>query len=261
MADREKRLKVRGTVSIAVVALGLVAADLVQRTVITASVKLLPRKRESILAAWQQLLASFVLGSIGFLGGARIGRIPRIPAGEGVLVLMNHQSLLDIPLVVRSLRPGYPRIVTRERYASGKPLISHMVRLYQYPTVNPRSTVQADLERLGEMARTSPTPLVIYPEGTRTRDGRIGRFKRSGLRAILGTRRWQVWMAVADGYWECAKLVDFRANVARIQGDMKVDGPFDGPAPEASPEEVDAFIDEMEERMRQHLGEMRGDAA
>ena len=251
-------MKVRGTLTLAVVAVGLILSDLVQRTFISVSVKLLPRHRHRILAAWQQLMARFVIGSVRRLGGAHINDVPQIPGGPGVLVLMNHQSLMDIPLVVRAIRPGYPRIVTRERYANGKPLISHMIRLYQYPTVNPRATVRSGLEALSEAARESPVPLVIYPEGTRTKDGEIGTFRRSGLRAILTARPWEIWMVTADGYWECAKLKDFRAKVSSIQGRIRMEGPIPGPASDSTPEEIDAFIDRMRDRMRASLAELRG---
>lgn len=251
-------MKVRGTITLAVLATGLILSDLVQRTFIAASVRLRPRRRHRILAAWQQLMARFVLESVRHLGGAHINNIPQIPGRAGVLVLMNHQSLLDIPLVVRTIRPGYPRIVTRERYANGKPLISHMVRLYQYPTVNPRATVRGGLDQLSEAARESPVPLVIYPEGTRTRDGQVGTFKRNGLRSILTARPWEVWMVTADGYWECAKLKDFTANVSSIQGRIRVDGPFDFDGSAADPDEVEAFIDEMRDRMKGFLAELRG---
>lgn len=250
-------MKVRGTLTLAYVAISLILADLVQRTVISLSVRLLPSRRHRILAAWQQFLAWLMLSAVRFPGGARIDSIPVIPGGPGILVLMNHQSLLDIPLVVRATRPGYPRIVTRERYANGKPLISHMVRLYQYPTVNPRATVKSDLARLSEVADQADIPLVIYPEGTRTRDGELGRFKRNGLRAILGTRSWQVWMVTADGYWQCAKLKDFRANVSSIRGRLRVDGPFRSPDPEEGVEALEAFIDEAHLKMVRFLEELR----
>jgi len=170
---------------------------------------------------------------------------------------MNHQSLMDIPLIVRAMAPGYPRIVTRERYANGKPLISHMVRLYQYPTVNPRATVRSDLRRLTEAAAESPVPVVIYPEGTRTRDGEIGKFKRNGLRAILAGRSWEVWVVTVDGYWECARLEDFREKVSQIRGKMRVDGPFQSPAPDADPAGLDDFMDEMRDAMKAGLAALR----
>jgi 1-acyl-sn-glycerol-3-phosphate acyltransferase len=244
--------------TLAYVAISLIALDLVQRTVISLSVRLLPSRRHRILAAWQQLLARLVLGAVRFPGGARIDSIPVIPGRPGVLVLMNHQSLLDIPLVVRAIRPGYPLIVTRERYANGKPLISHMIRLYQYPTVNPRATVRTDLERLSRAVPDVPVPLVIYPEGTRTRDGELGRFKRNGLRAILAARSWEVWMVTADGYWECARLKDFRANVSSIRGRLRVDGPFQSPDPDEGMDALESFIDEAHRRMAGFLAELRG---
>ncbi|MEJ2539865.1 MAG: lysophospholipid acyltransferase family protein [Gemmatimonadota bacterium] len=250
-------MSIRGTLTLAALAVALLCGDLVQRLVIAPLVWLIPSRRHVILGFWQQFIAAMVLWAVRVIGGARTGHIPQIPAGSGDLVLMNHQSLLDIPLVVRSLRPVYPRIVTRERYASGKPLISHMVRLYQYPTVNPRATGRADLKRLAETAASSPVPLVIYPEGTRTRDGSIGRFKRTGLRAILPARDWRVWVVAADGYWECAKLVDFRANVSKIRGTMRVDGPFAAPSSEAGTEAVDRFIDELESLMKGLLKDVR----
>lgn len=251
-------MKVRGTLTLAVVAVGLILSDLVQRTLISVSVKLLPGRRHRILAAWQQLMARFVLGSVRHVGGAHINDIPQIPGGPGVLVVMNHQSLLDIPLVVRAVRPGYPRIVTRERYAYGKPLISHMIRLYQYPRVDPRATVRSGLEALSKAARESPVPLVIYPEGTRTRDGEVGTFRPAGLRAILTARPWEIWMVTADGYWECARLKDFRANVSTIQGRIRVEGPIPGPAPDSTQEEIDEFIDGIRDRLKDSLAELRG---
>ena len=97
-----------------------------------------------------------------------------------MLVLMNHQSVLDIPLVGAAL-PIHLRIVTRGRYASGKPIISHMVRLYQYPVVEPTATVPGRLRSIGEATQDSPVPIVFYPEGTRTRDGRLGSWREGGL--------------------------------------------------------------------------------
>lgn len=251
-------MKIRGTLALGIVGLVLLAADVVQRTLIAGAVRMLPSRRDRILAAWMQLMRRAVMVPVSTVGGARFGDLPTVPHHPGTLVLMNHQSLLDIPLVVAASHPAYPRIVTRERYAQGKPLISHMVRLYQYPTVNPRATNRAHLTALTERARTAPGPVVIFPEGTRTRDGTIGRFKRTGLRTLLATREWEVWVITIDGYWQCAKLADFRAGVSTIRGRARTDGPFASPAPDAPPEELDAFIDAMEARMRESLDVLRG---
>jgi 1-acyl-sn-glycerol-3-phosphate acyltransferase len=239
-------LKIRGTVTLLAIGLGLAVSDLIQRTFIAGLVHLAPSRRDRILAAWQQGMATMVLGITTWSGGARFGAVPTLPAREGVLVLMNHQSVLDIPLVVRALRGGYPRIVTRERYAHGKPLISHMIRLYQYPTVDPGATVRRHVLDLAEAARASHVPLVLFPEGTRTRTGAIGAFRRAGLRAVLGARPWEVWIMVADGTWQSARLVDFLGNVSSIRARATAVGPFRWEDPTDDP---DAFIHELRDHM------------
>jgi 1-acyl-sn-glycerol-3-phosphate acyltransferase len=247
-------LKLRGLLTIGFIGAGLIVADPFQRIVIAGLAKLMPTKRTAILSWWERRLAHFVIGSCRHLGGVHIGPPPTLPGREGVLVLMNHQSLLDIPLVVAALRPAHPRIVTRARYAGGKPLISHMVRLYQYPLVDGRANARAQIGAIADNARTSPVPLVIFPEGHRTRDGEIGPWKEGGLRAILGARRWSVYVMVADGYWKTARLVDFLEQISSIDGHSLALGPFEGPEPGTDPE---PFIAEMRARMVEALHTLR----
>ena len=249
-------MKIRGILTVATAASALLVGEVIQRTLIVAAIRLFPSRRESILAFWQQALARIMLGSATIVGGARQREIPSIPSGPGTLVLMNHQSVMDIPLVIRAMPHTYPRIVTRVRYAHGKPLISHMVRLYQYPTVDPGATVRSSLDDLRKQTASSPKPIVIFPEGSRTRDGALGKFRRMGLRAILGGRSWQVWIVAIDGWWEVARLTDFIDDVSNVEGRMSAIGPFTSPEPGES---VGAFIAEMEQRMRRLFGELRGE--
>jgi 1-acyl-sn-glycerol-3-phosphate acyltransferase len=238
-------LKLRGYLTLGVIGLALVAGDPIQRTAVAGLARLFPSRRDAILTAWIRLYARIVRGSARVFGGARIQEPPTIPGGPGVLVLMNHQSVLDIPLVVKSLTV-HPRIVTRERYASGKPLISHMIRLYQYPVVQPAATGRAELKAMGERAATSPVPIAIYPEGTRTKDGPIGTWREGGLRAILAARAWTVYLLVSDGMWEAAKLDSFVKNVGVVDNRSTVVGPFAWTDPSADPA---SFIADMHARM------------
>jgi 1-acyl-sn-glycerol-3-phosphate acyltransferase len=247
-------VNIRGSLALAFAGTCLLVGEVVQRTVIAGAAGLAPSKRHRIFTAWQQLLARTMLAAAGFVGGARFEDVPRIPNRAGVLVLMNHQSLMDIPMAVRSIDGGYPRIVTRVRYARGKPLISHMVRLYQYPTVDPKAMKRADLRAFQKAAGESPVPLVLFPEGTRTRDGSLGRFKRTGLRLLLSARQWEVWTMTVDGWWQAAKLKDFVANISDVEGRIHLDGPFTSPAPDDDP---DPFIRRMEEHMAERLAALR----
>ena len=260
-------MNVRGALTIFVLGLAFLVGDVVQRTIVAGAVKLFPGHRIRILSKWQHMWAAVCLGAVRHIGGATIDRPPRVDAGPGTLVVMNHQSVLDIPLVSAALRPTHPRIVTRSRYAHGKPLISHMVRLYQYPTVDPRAMTRDDITRVAKEAASSPVPVVIYPEGTRSRSGRIAPFRRAGLSAILAERRWEVWMVTIDGYWSLRTLDDFLQGSSRIEGHMRVDGPWPSPEPSGDVEDTREdpalieFIERMEGTMRAAIADMRGEAA
>jgi 1-acyl-sn-glycerol-3-phosphate acyltransferase len=254
-------LKIRGYLALALICVALLLCDPVQRLIIAPWARLAPRKRIAIFGRWQHALAHLVLGGLRRVGGAEIPALPRVPANEGTLILMNHQSVLDIPLVVASLESGYPRIVTRKRYLRWIPLISHMVRLYQYPVVRPAANpgeTRRMLEDLRNAARNTDVPLVVFPEGTRTRDGEIAPFMTTGLRLILRQRPWTVYMLVADGFWERAKMKHFVGGMSAVKGRISLTGPLAWSDPRGDAEE---FIETVRNIMITRLAELRAGAA
>jgi 1-acyl-sn-glycerol-3-phosphate acyltransferase len=215
-------VKLRGTLALGIVSVGLLLSDIVQRTVIALWIKVRPTRRIAVLSGWIDFMASMSTTPFSVVGGASIQLPPRVvPSGPGTLIVMNHQSLMDIPLVVKTVEGGYPRIVTRSRYNRFVPLISHMVRLYQYPVIDPTANPKDLLRSVRAMARSardSNVPIAIFPEGTRTRDGNIGRFKTRGLTTLLKQREWTVYVFVVDGYWQVARFKDFLKGMGSIDG-------------------------------------------
>jgi len=188
------------------------------------------------------------------IGGAKIAPLPRVSGGPGVLILMNHQSLLDIPLIFRCLNSGYPKIVTRRRYLKGIPVISHMLRLYEYPIVDSQSPPRRQILDLCRAASQATLPMVIFPEGTRSKDGEIGPFMKAGLGGILAVRPWLVYLAVVDGFWRCGRIQEFGENLPKVRGRVEAMGPFEFRKDRDDPAQ---FMDMMRERMCLKLREMR----
>jgi 1-acyl-sn-glycerol-3-phosphate acyltransferase len=240
----------------------LLCCDVVQRLVVVPWVALRPSKRQRVLGGWIQWMAWATTRPVAFISGCAIPRPARIvPAEPGVLILMNHQSLFDILLVVQTVdAAAYPRIVTRMRYVSRWiPVISHMVRLYQYPLVDPSANpddIQRSLAELSRAAATADLPIAVFPEGTRTRNGEIGRFKRGGLSRILAAREWTVYVFVADGFWKAAKFKDFIQGLAHVEGRMEHVGTLEWTDPAADPT---AFIDKVRNMMKERLSAMRAE--
>ena len=245
----------RGVAAIGVLGVVVPLIGVVQRLAIAPLSRVLPPARSvRLLTLWQLYGSLLALAILRRLGGATIELPGRIPAEPGVLVLMNHQSLIDILILVCSMRGVYPKIVTRARYAAGAPTISHMVRLYRYPLVDPANTTEQSIAALREEAASTAHPLAIYPEGTRTRNGRIGRFKPLGLTTILRARRWQVYVVVVDGLWKCQRLKDLVGNVSSIRVAARTNGPYRSPSPSDDPR---PFIGEMRSVMTGMLDEIR----
>jgi 1-acyl-sn-glycerol-3-phosphate acyltransferase len=171
------------------------------------------------------------------------------------MVLINHQSLLDIPVVYSIVPDAYPLVVTNARYAKGIPGVSILLKVYGHMLVKLGSRSPEQLERLREFAATSNHPIVIFPEGHRSRDGNLLPFKKAGMRIMLRSRKWRVHVCVLDGLWESLSIPGFIRNVSKVRCTAQV-----AAVHEFDPErdDADALIDQMEQEMCDKLAAMRG---
>jgi 1-acyl-sn-glycerol-3-phosphate acyltransferase len=223
-----------------------------QRFVLWPYCFLRPARRKAVMDPFMHFVARSVLVCMR-IGGARIAEPGPVPTERPVLVLMNHQSLLDIPTAVALCRPNVPLIVTRSLYGRGIPLVSPMLRIQRYPLIDPRQDRRQAVALVQEAARREEG-ILLYPEGHRSRGGELGRFATAGIRAVLKERRWPVYLIVTDGFWVCRRLKDFVFAIHRIDGKTEILGPFDPPRADA---EVPAFVERMRETMQAKLQEMR----
>jgi 1-acyl-sn-glycerol-3-phosphate acyltransferase len=244
----------RGYLTLATIGIIFVAADLVERGFVGPLVRLRASWKNRLLARWMNFMAGLSLETVRKIGGAGIPVCSAIPARPGVLLVMNHQSLLDIPVAVQCLESSPLLFVTRRRYARGIPLVSHMLHLYECPFVDPGRPSRENLTSLHEAAAKSAHPWLIFPEGHRSRDGSIGPFKKAGLRAILSARTWSIYLVVADGFWRCGRFKEFAANVTTVQAKVECLGPL---TPPSSSDALDGFIEDLRDRMCRKLKDMR----
>lgn len=238
----------------------IIIIGLGQRLVLWPAIVLLPRRRTSIVRAWLRFHARMTLWMARAVGGVRFsirGAVPPVSC----IVVMSHQSVLDIPIGL-SLIPGPQTIIpTRDRYRRGIPAISPLARLAKFPFVaQGRSLGRAELQALTEATDKvdrGEACLLIFPEGHRTRDGRIGRFMRGGLRIVLTRARRPVYCVVADGMGAARTARDAMSQVAGSSVNIAVLGPFTPPT-DGSPSSTDAFIDMLHTTMTNALARMRG---
>jgi 1-acyl-sn-glycerol-3-phosphate acyltransferase len=225
---------------------------LYQRVFLYPRVHLWPRTRTAVMSRYFRGMSRVILGLVR-LGGASIRRTGTVPTEAPVLILMNHQSLLDIPTAGLMSAPLVPLFVTRKRYHYGMPAVSPCLRLMGCPVVDPRDR-KLSLQVMRDAARALKHGLLIFPEGHRTRDGEVGEFKIAGLLTVLRERRLPVYLIVTDGFWAARRFVDFVFGVAQIRGESVVLGPFEPPAAEDA---LPAFVDGLRATMIARLAQMR----
>lgn len=241
----------------------VLAMGLGQRILLWPAIWLFPRHRRRMVRGWLRFHARSTLGMARVLANVRMSVRGEIPP-ESCIVVMNHQSVLDIPIGL-SLVPGpYPLIPTRDRYRWGIPGISPLGRLAGFPFLSQKRLLSraelAALTRAAEQVARGEQSLLIFPEGHRSRDGGLGRFMRNGLRIVLSRAARPVYCVAVRGMVNARTFADGLANFADLDVRVKISGPIAPPPPGSDGREVDTFIESLHERMLRMLGELDVDS-
>jgi len=243
---------IRSGLSVVLLLAWMVLGGTYQRLVVYPLVFLWPRRRVALTSTYFRGMSHGILFCMR-LGGARLRRTGTVLTASPVLVLMNHQSLLDIPTVGLMCSPLVPWFVTRKRYQYGVPAVSPCLRLMGCPIVEPRDRRES-LRTMKRAARALEHGILVFAEGHRSRDGEMQPFQPAGVLTLLRERRVPVWLVVTDGFWSARRLIDFVLGVGKIRGETEVVGVFDPPADDAA---LPAFIEHLHETMVAHLAAMR----
>jgi len=108
------------------------------------------------------------------------------PLDEAFVVMSNHQSHYDIPVLFQALRPRRLRMVAKSELFR-LPIWTGAMRAAGFVEVNRKNRISAmrSLDRARE-AIVGGTSIWIAPEGTRSPDGKLGSFKKGGFHMAAG---------------------------------------------------------------------------
>ncbi len=135
---------------------------------------------------------------------------PAVAVPDRCVVVSNHQSLLDIPVLMHYFRP-YGRIlfVAKKELGWGIPLISSVLKVGGHALIDRRARPAEAMRGLGRFARRCDAAGFlpsIFPEGTRSRDGELGAFHAAGLRRILENYQAPILVVAIDGGAKARRL-------------------------------------------------------
>lgn len=135
-----------------------------------------------------EILNFFIVGTY-YLLGCRINfkNEQNLPLGRPIIFVANHQSVYDIPPLIWFLRKHQAKFISKIELTKGIPSISFNLKYGGGANIdrNDRKQAIAEILKLGNQMHEKKWSAVIFPEGTRTRNGKLKPFAIGGMATLL----------------------------------------------------------------------------
>ena len=134
------------------------------------------------------ILNYFLVKGLWILGARiRFEGFELLPKDRPLVVAANHQSIFDIQAFVYGFNAWHPKFVSKIELGKGIPSISYNLRRSGSALIDRSKGSQAirEIVRLGRYVEANNYAVCIYPEGTRSRDGRVKPFQSAGVKSLL----------------------------------------------------------------------------
>ena len=178
-----------------------------------------PRRR-ALAERFVQTQASRLLRAAKLITGLRVVyQKTAFTLPEQFVLVTNHQSLVDIPVLISTFRPHHLKFVAKRELMRRVPSVSKSLRYSEQAFVDRFGPFRGSHLALLRLAATSGAhgsvgSPVIFPEGTRSRDGRLRTFHTAGFRVLAREMQLPVVVAAVDGGWRMRSLAAF-GNMGR----------------------------------------------
>lgn len=176
---------------------------------------------------------------------------------EYFLILSNHQSFIDIAVLITSFHGKRLRFVAKEELAHWIPFVSPQFRLQRHALISRKGNIRKSMRQLlmlARMARKGYCP-VVFPEGTRSRDGNLLPFHSGAVRTMLQANPMPVLCVALDGGYHVASFSHLFENMRYVDYRIAVQKLF--PPPE-NVEEINSVLSESRDLINRQLEQWRG---
>ena len=144
---------------------------------------------------------------------------------EQFLIVSNHQSLIDIVVYLVYFSGKEVRFVAKDTL-SKVPMVGKMLKTQGHcmvPRKGSASQAMKALETFGKRVNSDSSILpLIFPEGTRSKDGKLGTFYSAGFRRLEETVKLPVAVCALDGGWKLSNVAMFLKNLKKGAYRVKV---------------------------------------
>ena len=172
---------------------------------------------------------------------------------EKFIIISNHQSLLDIPVFMKFLPQHELRFIAKDTLGRHIPLVSEMLRAQEHCLI-PRKAKPMEAMRyisdFGKRVVERKQIPILFPEGSRTRDGNVGKFFSAGFRQLTESTGLPVVVCALDGGWKLRDLRKIMTNIKYGSYRVKILKIYQPPK---SKEECNQILEDSRILMQQQL--------
>jgi 1-acyl-sn-glycerol-3-phosphate acyltransferase len=110
-----------------------------------------------------------------------------LPLNHPIIFIANHQSMYDIPPLVWYLRKYHFKFISKVELTKGIPSISFNLKYGGGANIDRKDSKQAisEIIKLGRRMKEFNWSAMIFPEGTRAKDGQVKTFQIGGIASLL----------------------------------------------------------------------------
>jgi len=110
----------------------------------------------------------------------------KIPHGVPIIFVANHQALFDIVAIITFLHKWHPKFISKIELGKGIPSVSFNLNHGGSVLIDRKDPKQAlpAIKKMAEYIEKYKRSAVIFPEGTRSRNGNPKHFSENGLKIL-----------------------------------------------------------------------------
>ncbi|WP_214227078.1 lysophospholipid acyltransferase family protein [Pedobacter sp. B4-66] len=110
-----------------------------------------------------------------------------LPLDRPIIFVANHQSMYDIPGLIWFLRKYHVKFISKIELTKGIPSISFNLKYGGGANIDRKDSKQAisEIIKLGRRMKDNTWSTMIFPEGTRAKDGNMKSFQVGGIATLL----------------------------------------------------------------------------
>ena len=171
---------------------------------------------------------------------------------ENFIIISNHQSLLDVVCFLNFFHQKDLRFIAKDSLKTS-PMVGQMLKSQQHCMIPRKGNLTYAIKEITAFGKRcvklNQCPL-IFPEGTRSRTGELGKFHSAGFRTLCEASGLPVVVCCLDGGYKLSTLKQIVTKMYKGTYRVKILKIYDNPK---TKEEQQHILDESSEMMKEQL--------